>query len=326
VWESIENRDIAGFIRSKWERAQTNVSADFTVAPEDGAVRHITVSVLPLVRRQKVTGNIIKIDDITEKSNRELLLRRMESLASLTNLAASVAHEIKNPLGSISIHIQLIQKAIAKARAGDGMLPDPKFAENYLAIVNEEIERLNNIIVDFLFAVRPINAEPVFTNPDELIKKDIAFFGPEFVEKHVIVDVELLDSCPALMLDEKLFRQVVVNLVKNAIAAMPEGGALSFVSKIKNGRYVLCLEDTGCGMDAKTLSHIFEPYFTTKSDGTGLGLTMVYKIVKEMSGDIDVKSTVGKGTVFILSFPVPQRERRLIGFDGADGTEETKEA
>jgi signal transduction histidine kinase len=99
---------------------------------------------------------------------------------------------------------------------------------------------------------------------------------------------------------------------------MPEGGALSFASKVKNGRYVLCIEDTGCGMDAKTLSHIFEPYFTTKSDGTGLGLTMVYKIVKEMSGDIDVTSTVGEGTIFVVSFPVPQRERRFIGFESQE--------
>ena len=145
---------------------------------------------------------------------------------------------------------------------------------------------------------------------------------PEFAEKNVKVAVKLLDSCPMIMLDEKLFRQVIVNLVKNAIAAMEEGGTLSFSSKLKNERYILSIEDTGCGMDAKTLEHIFEPYFTTKSDGTEMGLTMVYKIVKEMSGDIDVKSKVGEGTVFILSFPVPQRERHLIGFDAGETQEE----
>jgi signal transduction histidine kinase len=313
VWKIIDNEEITAFLKSLWEQRRTNVSADFTVTTVGGTRLYIMVSVVPLIRRRQLTGFIVKIDDMTEKSNREILLRRMESLANLTNMAATVAHEIKNPLGSISIHIQLMQKAIARARAGDGLLPEPKFIENYLAVVTEEIDRLNQIIVDFLFAVRPLNAEPVFANPDRLIKKDIDFFRPEFTEKHIEVTEKLLDSCPDIFLDEKLFRQVMFNLVKNAIAAMPGGGNMAFSSRLKDDRYVLSVADTGCGMDSKTVSRIFEPYFTTKADGTGLGLTMVYKIIKELSGNIDVNSAEGEGTEFVISFPIPQRERRLIG-------------
>jgi signal transduction histidine kinase len=315
IWEVVGNEEIAAFLNTLWEQQRTNVSADFTVTTAGGTRRYIMVSVVPLIRRHRMTGNIVKIDDMTEKSNREILLRRMESLANLTNMAATVAHEIKNPLGSISIHIQLMQKAIVKARAGDGTLPDPKFIENYLTVVTEEIDRLNQIIVDFLFAVRPLNAEPVFTNPDRLLKKDIDFFRPEFDEKHIEVIEKLSGSCPDIFLDEKLFRQVIFNLVKNAIAAMPNGGTMTFSSCLKDDHYTLSMADTGCGMDSQTLSRIFEPYFTTKADGTGLGLTMVYKIIKELSGDIDVKSAVGEGTKFVISFPVPQRERRLIGYE-----------
>jgi PAS domain S-box-containing protein len=313
LWEVMDNHEIAAFLESLWEQRRTNVSADFTVTTAGGARRYIMVSVVPLIRRRLLTGNIVKIDDMTEKSNREILLRRMESLANLTNMAATVAHEIKNPLGSISIHIQLMQKAVAKARAGEGLLPEPKFIENYLAVVTEEIDRLNQIIVDFLFAVRPLNAEPVFTNPDRLLKKDIDFFRPEFADKRIDVTEKLLDSCPDILLDEKLFRQVIFNLVKNAMAAMSGGGTMSFSSRLKDDHYVLSVADTGCGMDSQTAARIFEPYFTTKADGTGLGLTMVYKIIKELSGDIDLTSVKGKGTEFVLSFPIPQRERRLIG-------------
>lgn len=312
VWKIIDDDDVAEFLKTCSERQKCNISEEFTVSTVSGSSKIINVSIQLLVQKKEYAGIIIKIDDITEKRNQEVLLRRMESLASLTNLAASVAHEIKNPLGSISIHIQLIQKALMKARKTDGMLPDMSFMDKHLSVVNEEIERLNQIIVDFLFAVRPVSAslEPVDVN--ERLKAFVAFIQPELDKKNIILEVHLAEKAPKILLDPKLFKQVLINLAQNAIAAMENGGKLLISSKMTGDRFVIAVADTGCGMDSETAARVFEPYFTTKAKGTGLGLTMVYKIIKEFSGDIDVKSFPGEGTVFTISLPVPQSEKLLL--------------
>ena len=167
----------------------------------------------------------------------------MESLASLTNLAASVAHEIKNPLGAISIHIQLIQKALKKARNGDGKLPEPKFVENYLDVVNEEIDRLNKIIVDFLFAVRPIKAQLEPVNPNEIIKSLMDFMKPEFEKASVELKLEMLDKPPNLMLDVALFKQVIELMGEDAPSEVYIGRCNHFKEEPPeanwDGRYIL---------------------------------------------------------------------------------------
>ncbi len=314
VWQIVDDTDIALFLKNNAENERNNESAEFTVETSAGVKKFLVISTLPLVRDKKLIGNIVKIDDITDKKNQDTLFRRMESLASLTNLAASVAHEIKNPLGSISIHIQLIQKAVAKARATDGILPDEKFIENYLQIVNEEIERLNKIIVDFLFAVKPISASMELTDIIALIKSFIPFFEPELEEQHIILETKLPETAPLLFIDQKLFKQVLINLVQNATAALHEGGKILISAKVSDDVFILRFADNGLGMDEETVHRVFEPYFTTKVNGTGLGLTMVYKIIKEFSGDISVQSYPGEGTVFTISLPIPQKSKRLLEY------------
>lgn len=329
VWELIKDIHIAEFLKSNSSTQKKNVSEKFSITTNRDSIdediddsdednpeftRFICISILPLVRTRKLSGYIIQIDDITEKHNQEALLRRMENLASLTNLAASVSHEIKNPLGAISIHIQLMQRALKKARDGDGKLPDKKFVENYLKIVNEEIERLNQIILDFLFAVRPISTNMELVDPTNLLTDFITFIHAELEEKHILFETELIKKPSRIMVDVKLFRQILINLAQNAIAAMPNGGFLWISTAIKNERFVLNIIDSGVGMDTQTQSRIFEPYFTTRAQGTGLGLTMVYKIVKEFSGEINVKSFPGEGTLFSINLPLPQNERPLLEY------------
>lgn len=330
IWEIIDDADIASFLEKCDENDKTNVSDEYTLTTTGGSIRFVDVSVMPFVRNQELVGSIVTIDDVTEKRNQEILLHRMETLAGLTNLAASVAHEIKNPLGAISIHIQLMQKAIKKKRAGDGKLPDPKFAENYLDIVNQEIDRLNKIVVDFLMAVRPISAQLELVEPNALLERFISFFRPEFTEKHISVVTSFCPNCPRLLVDQKLFRELIVNLAQNALAAITErfpdcatdkafsscGGRLTITTELKDEKYVLHFSDNGIGMDETTASHVFEPYFTTKANGTGLGLAMAYKIIKEFSGDITVQSQKGEGTEFVITLPVPQKDRRLLTYNG----------
>lgn len=311
VWNYIDDEDINQFFRKCAKSKKITATQDFTVSQDDRA-RIISVSIQSFVQDKHFAGFIIRLDDVTEIRSQEVLIRRMENLTSLTSLAASVAHEIKNPLGSISIHIQLIQKAISKAREKDGLIPDEKFVERYLGIVNEEIDRLNKIIVDFLFAARPISMEVETVNLNKNIEKYIEFIKPEFEKRKIQVIVNLEKNIPDLLLDSKLLKQIFINLVQNSLAAMEEGGQINISTIMKNDTVLLCFADSGIGMDKETLNRIFEPYYTTKVTGTGLGLTMVYKIIKEFGGNIDVKSEVGKGTIFTISLPIPQKKTHLL--------------
>ena len=327
VWKIIDDEEIAKFLQNAFEADKTNISNEYTVSTSGGSVRFIDLYVTPLVQNQNqnknLIGSIIRIDDVTEKRNQEVLLHRMETLAGLTNVAASVAHEIKNPLGAISIHIQLMQKALKKKREGDGLLPPTKYAEDYLDVITQEIERLNKIVVDFLMAVRPISANLELVNPNKILEDFISFFMPEFNQKNIKLDSELCGCDVRLLLDSKLFREVIVNLSQNAISAISKKfdddesrikGRISIKSKIENDRYILTFTDDGTGMDEATSARVFEPYFTTKSNGTGLGMAMSYKIIKEFSGDISVTSALGEGTKFTISIPVPQMEKKLLEF------------
>ena len=253
---------------------------------------------MPLVRSKSVRGTIITIEDVTDRRADEMRNRRLESLASLTNLAATVAHEIKNPLGSISIYVQLLRKNIASC----GETLSPQNAK-YLDVVDEEIERLNRIVVDFLFAVRPLKFEFSPVDINALVLSLADFFSGELEQHKIHLQLDLAQGLPSIRGDDRFLRQMLINLVKNAIAAMPLGGSIHLKTRLRDDVILLAVEDTGTGIPDDVIQKIFEPYFTTKVDGTGLGLTMTYKVVKEHGGDIQVISEADKGTCFTITLP-----------------------
>jgi PAS domain S-box-containing protein len=328
IWEYIEDEDIAAFLQRCLEKNVTNSSEEFSTVTSGGSVRFLTVTIAPLINEGELNGKMILVRDITEKKNQDILLHRMENLANLTNLAAGMAHEIKNPLGAISIHIQLIQKALEKARENNDILPGKKFVEDHIDVVNEEIDHLNKLVMDFLLAVRPVKAQLELKEPDKLIDGLISFFKPEFNREGIEVIYKPSESGKRILLDEKLFRDVIMNISQNSLAALKSkynGGseaALTMGAKfcisntVRDNKFVITIADNGCGMSEESLSKIFEPYYTTKADGTGLGMTMVYKIVKEFSGEIQVESEEGKGTMFTLIFPIPQKDKKLLTQNG----------
>lgn len=334
VFNYIDDDEISKFLKDCFENGKTNISSEYTVKTSGGSVRFIDIFVTPLVQGQTndqtLLGSIIRIEDVTERKQQEILLHRMETLAGLTNIAASVAHEIKNPLGAISIHIQLIQKMVKKKRDFDGKLPDPKFLENYLDVINQEIENLNKIVVDFLMAVRPISANLELVNPDKLLKSIFDFFGPELKSKKIKTEISLNKDDLRILIDQKLFREIIVNLATNSVSAIESkneanldlskdyAGIISVKTFVKDDKYTILFSDNGCGMSDETVSRIFEPYFTTKANGTGLGMAMSYKIIKEFSGDIAVESKLGEGSLFKITLPVPQKDKRLLTFKEKD--------
>lgn len=323
IWEIMEDEEIGDYFKKCAEKGITNTTEDFTVMTSGGSVRFITITMTPLMHDSITTGKIILVRDVTEKKNQEVLLHRMENMAGLTNLAAGMAHEIKNPLGAISIHIQLIQKALEKARQNNDILPARKFVEDHVDVVNDEIDHLNKLIMDFLFAVRPVNAQLQLKKPALIIQNIADFLTPEFHDNDIAVKVIIKDTESRLLLDEKLLRDLMLNLAQNALAAIKtkrqeEKALLNYQGEFTiecasaDNKYYIVVSDNGCGMKEETVSRIFEPYFTTKANGTGLGMTMVYKIVKEFSGEISVKSQEGKGTVFTMVFPLQQDGKLAI--------------
>lgn len=332
VWELISDVDVSEFLRDCADKDKSNISQEFSIPlpNSDNLTRFIVVYVLSLVSDSKINGRIIKIYDVTEQRLQEVKMRRMENMAGLTTLAANMAHEIKNPLGAISIHIQLLQKAIEKQRNSTGVLPEKKFVEEHLDVVNEEIDNLNRLITDFLFAVRPVNANYSLVDPYLILKKLVDFLSPEFNSHRVSFTVKNPNSTAKLLIDEKIFREMIINIVQNAFAAIKERfpecknedlqndefiGKISIRISVKFDKYIISISDNGCGMSDETIVRLFEPYFTTRATGTGLGMTLVYKIVKEFSGDIYVKSEENKGTTFIIEFPIPQAEKKLLSSD-----------
>ena len=307
VWEVISDVDVSEFLRDCADKDKSNISQEFSIPlpNSDNLTRFIVVYVLSLVSDSKINGRIIKIYDVTEQRLQEVKMRRMENMAGLTTLAANMAHEIKNPLGAISIHIQLLQEAIEKQRNSTGVLPEKKFVEEHLDVVNEEIDNLNRLITDFLFAVRPVNANYSLVDPYLILKKLVDFLSPEFNSHRVSFTVKNPNSTAKLLIDEKIFREMIINIVQNAFAAIKERfpecknedlqndefiGKISIRISVKFDKYIISISDNGCGMSDETIVRLFEPYFTTRATGTGLGMTLVYKIVKEFSGDIYVKS------------------------------------
>jgi signal transduction histidine kinase len=247
--------------------------------------------------------------DVTAARTQEARLRRAESLASFTTMTAGVAHEIKNPLGAIGIHIQLIKKAMQRKTP-----VDTKLILKHIHVVSEEVERLNKIVVDFLFAVRPMNIKPERKDLNSLMREILDFVKVELKEHGIALVEKPTRGLPKVFIDSKAIRQAVLNIIKNAIAAMPGGGILTVATGKKNDCVRLTIADTGVGIPQENLDKIFEPYFTTNESGSGLGLTNVFKIIKEHRADIWVDSEPGKGAAFIISFPVPEDEQLLLEY------------
>jgi two-component system, sporulation sensor kinase E len=307
LWDAVMDREIADFFRETLHGLDRIVDKEFTL--DGDYTRTLSLNIMPLVHAGRIQGNVIHIEDITERRARDARLRRAESLAALTTLTAGVAHEIKNPLGSIGIHLELMKKEMS----GKEQIETQRVMEN-LMIIKEELERLNRIVMDFLFTVRPMNTELEYDDLNRLIRDLLELLRPELEQARIETELDLMEPLPQIRMDARYMKQAVLNIVKNAMSAMPDGGVLRIRTTIRGNQLQLRIGDTGVGIPDEILDKIFEPYFTTKEFGSGLGLTIVYKIVKEHLGDIAVDSKVGQGTTFTLSFPIPQKEKHLIGY------------
>ncbi|MBO7743956.1 PAS domain S-box protein [Paenibacillus sp. MWE-103] len=233
------------------------------------------------------------IRDISERKRTEAFLRRSDKLSAVGQLAAGVAHEIRNPLTAIKGFVQLLQ-----SRTNEN--------GSYLEIMLSELERINTIVSEFMLLAKPEQAmNHQRKDLRKLIEDILTLLNPQALLNNVEVQTDFDPEVRAIQCDEAQMKQVFVNVIKNAIEAMPNGGQLAIQVKPKNKRHVMIrFVDQGAGIPKERLSKLGEPFYSTKEKGTGLGLMMCYKIIEAHRGELLVKSKLNKGTTIDVVLPI----------------------
>jgi signal transduction histidine kinase len=236
-------------------------------------------------------------------------LNYSRKLSALNRLMAGVAHEVKNPLNAMTIHLELLKQKLAAVREPITVPAPAGGSRNldlgkHVTVIADEIRRLDQVVVGFLKFARPdeLRLQPVQLST--VISEVVSMATPEAEAHGVTVRAECASSLPDINADPGMLQQAVLNLALNACQAMPNGGTLKLSCRTAARRRVeIDVEDTGVGIPPDNLSKIFDLYFTTKDTGTGIGLSMVYRIVQLHDGEVEVESTPGRGTRFRLVFP-----------------------
>ncbi|MFL6281074.1 MAG: ATP-binding protein [Vicinamibacterales bacterium] len=261
-------------------------------------------------------GAMLVARNIGYLSQVQSTLNYSRKLAALGRLMAGVAHEVKNPLNAMTIHLELLKQKLARQPAIAGAGPDPGSripdhgfgsppdVTKHVDIIGKEIRRLDEVLNGFLKFARPdeLKLQPV--RLASLISDIQTSVGPEATRRHITMKVECPASLPEINADPGMLSQALLNLALNACQAMAEGGTLKIACRTAARRRVeIDIEDTGIGIPPENLGRIFDLYFTTKEKGSGIGLSMVYRIVQLHDGEVEVQSTPGRGTRFRLTFP-----------------------
>jgi len=257
---------------------------------------------------KRARGVLVMLRDITRDREQEASLLENERINAVRLLAAGVAHEIGNPLNALNIHLQLLERAIAE-------LPKSESRQNIrelVAVAREEVRRLDAILTQFLSAVRPSKPRLEPLRLDETLQETLTLLQPEIENRGVTVRVELPGALPGIRGDRDQLKQAFFNVIKNALDVLTTGGIVEIILAVEDGQVAVTIRDNGPGIQPETMGRIFEPYFTTKTAGHGLGLMIVQRIVQDHGGRIEVSSEPGKGTTFVIRLPLAERRLRLL--------------
>ena len=295
---------VRGFDLETLEKTGGAVSRDLEVFyPEN---RYLNFYVTAIDEHEDL-GFVMLIRDITQ--TRKLTEEKIESerISALTMLAAGVAHELGNPLNSLTIHLQLMERRLKKLDAKHSA----KLLE-MLGVAQGELKRLDFIIGQFLAAIRPTQPQLQRVQLNGLIEEAVKFLAPELKQNKVTVTLDLAPSLPEMPLDANQMKQAFYNLIRNACQAMNDGGALTVASTFNDFEVRLTFADTGRGISAANMSNMFQPFFTTRKTGTGLGLLIVRRIVREHGGEIELESREGEGTKVTIYLPLVEKKLRML--------------
>ncbi len=276
------------------------VDTEMTLTNAQGRIIPATVSVAPHkdLGGGKI-GAVVTVEDLTEIRELTEQLLRADRLAAMGELVAGVAHEVRNPLGTIRASMQLIEDEKAQAASVAELAP----------IVMQEIDRLDRVIRTLLDFGRP--SKPVFKKADlkGIIDDVILFVGNYARGARVTISAKTARDVPLVWADGERLKQVFINLIFNAVQSISDGGRVEITAEPDDAFVRVQVRDNGLGIPADALPKIWDPFYTTREDGTGLGLAIVHRIIDEHSGYISVESEAGKGSVFTVRLPIEPRGR-----------------
>jgi signal transduction histidine kinase len=245
---------------------------------------------------------MVLVRDLTEEKKTEALIRRIDRVTALGQLSAGIAHEIRNPLASISFNVQLLAKRLNGTPEAAGLIHDTRAG----------IDRIRSLVQSMLDFARPAPPRLQRGSLAALLRETVALMDAQLRENRVAITLDLPPDLPEVVFDAHQAQQVFVNLVLNAMQAMPGGGRIVIDGRVEpgddgSGRCLLLrCTDHGCGISADNLARIFNPFYTTKAEGTGLGLSIVHKILEQHNATVEVVSEAGRGTSFLIRFPLDQ--------------------
>lgn len=269
--------------------------------------RVVEVVVLALEEDEGAGSRVAVFHDVTQAERRTWEAIESERVQALTLLAAGVAHELGNPINSLTIHLQLIQRDIRRLPA-----EETRPMRESLAVALRELARLDGIIQQFLRAVRPSRPELALCRLKTLVEETLEVLEPEIRDRGMLVETEIAPEVPELLLDGGQMKQVFYNLIRNAMQAVGKNGVLTIRAERQEDAVVISFRDNGCGIAPEYLPRVSEPYFTTKKGGSGLGLMIVHRIIREHGGRMEIESRPGSGTTVRLWLPVGGRQVRLL--------------
>jgi two-component system, sporulation sensor kinase E len=248
------------------------------------------------------------LTDITQEKESAEEWVESERVSSILLLAAGVAHELGNPLNSLTIHLQLIQRQLAKLEK----TPETARIRKSLEICEGEVERLHGIITHFLEAIRPVPPDLQEVNLIAILEEVLSFQATELDNRGISIDIQVDERVPVVLGDKNQLKQVFFNLVKNSMEAMKAGGLIKVSTRVDDDSVYLHFGDSGAGIRQEEVGKVFDPYFTTKKGGHGLGLMIVQRIIRNHGGRVSIESKENVGTIVSLRFPHKDRRVRLL--------------
>jgi PAS domain S-box-containing protein len=294
-WNSIILPKDLDLHREYFKQANEGKYRECTVSiiRKDRCERVVNIKMIPIIIDNQLIGIYEIAKDITESKLSEEMIRRSDKLSVVGQLAAGVAHEIRNPLTTLRGFVQLFKTDID---------------ERYVDIMLTELDRINLIVSEFLILSKPQAINYEYKDIEQILHNIISFLEPQAIIKNVQIHLVVDKEIPQIKCEQNQLKQVFINLLKNAIEAMPKGGNITVEVQVTNdGMVNICIIDEGEGIEEEQIPKVGEPFFSTKENGTGLGLMVSYRIIENHGGTMRISSQLNKGTTIEIKLPISTR-------------------